>query len=129
MNDKFTYTYTAPDENERREIEDIKQRYQTNDRNEKLARLKKLDAEVKNAPTVTGLVLGVPGTLIFGLGLTMILEWNLIIGGIVVMLAGCVPIALAYPAYNYVLKRKKARHSDEILKLADELLNEAQTND
>lgn len=34
-----------------------------------------------------------------------------------------------YPAYNYVLKRKKARHSDEILKLTDELLNETQTND
>lgn len=123
-NNKFTYNYVAPTKEECREIEDIKRRYekQTHEKS-KLERLRELDRKVKNPPMVWGLTLGVLGTLVFGLGLTMILEWKILLYGIIVMLVGCVPIALAYPAYNIVFSKQKGKYGEEILKLSEELLS------
>lgn len=121
---KFSYTYSAPTENERREIEDIKKQYDASDEKEdKLARLKSLDAKVKRAPLIASIALGVLGTLIFGTGLTLILEWALVVWGIVVSAVGCVPIALAYPVRKLLLARNKSKYGAEIVKLSDELLN------
>ena len=91
----------------------------------KLERLRRLDALVKNTAIIWSLVLGVLGTLIFGLGLTMILEWQILPWGIVLMVIGSVPIAIAYPVYKTVLKKYKNRFGEEILRLSEELLNES----
>lgn len=126
MNDnKFVYKYSAPTKEERREIEDIKRRYGTQENtNDKLARIRKLDARVKNAPMALSITLGVVGVLVFGLGLTMILEWQILVWGIVVMALGCIPMAFAYKAYSLLFDRNKKKYGEEILKLSDELLNE-----
>lgn len=129
MNDdnKFSYNYTAPTKNERREIEDIRRRYANNQKEEtSLTKLRKLDSKVKNPPMTAGITLGVIGVLIFGLGLTMVLEWNILVWGIAVMIVGCVPIALAYPIYNIIFKKNKAKYGDEILRISEELLNESE---
>ncbi|MBR2322805.1 MAG: hypothetical protein IKA54_04340 [Clostridia bacterium] len=126
MNDKFSYKYIAPTEEERKEIDSIRRQYAPQEKEEtKLERLRRLDALVKNTAIIWSLVLGVLGTLIFGLGLTMILEWSIWLWGIVLMFIGSVPIALAYPVYKWVLKKYKNRFGEEILRLSEELLNES----
>lgn len=126
MNEKqFNYTYKAPTEEERREIESIKRQYEPKNENEnKLARLRKLNNLVNGLATSVSLAVGVIGLLIFGLGLAMVLEWQIIIGGVIVCILGIPPIAVAYPVYNIILNKNKEKYSDEILKLSNELLNQ-----
>ena len=125
MDEQFNYKYSAPTERERKEIASIRRQYSPVDNSEsKLDRLRRLDAIVKNTAIIWSLVLGVVGTLIFGLGLTMVLEWGILIWGIVVMVVGVPFIALAYPVYKMVLKKYKNRYGEEILRLSEELLNE-----
>lgn len=126
MNNKFNFKYTAPTEAERKEIDSIRRQYLSQEHLEtKMERLRRLDALVKNTSIIWALVLGVVGTLIFGLGLTMILEWNIWFWGIMVMLFGSVPMSIAYPVYKVVLKKYKNRYGKEILKLSEELLNKS----
>ena len=122
---EFNYTYKAPTEEERREIESIKRQYEEPKTEEgKLERLRKLNNYVNGQATALALVAGILGLLIFGLGLTMVLEWSLLIWGIVVMAVGVPPMAVAYPLYNKILKRNKERYGKEILRLSEELLSE-----
>ena len=121
---KFEYSYYAPTESERKEIEFIKKQYTQKSKQElKLERLKRLDSKVKNTPTYLSLTIGIIGILIFGLGLTMVLEWSTLIGGIIVMIVGAVPTALSYPLYKILLRKLKDKYSQEIIKLSNELLS------
>lgn len=122
---QFQYKYTAPTEEERKEIDSIRKQYCPQEKTEsKLERLRRLDSLVKNTATVTALVLGVVGCLIFGLGLAMVLEWKLLVWGTVICIVGGVLMAISYPVYAHVLKKYKERYGEEILKLSEELLNE-----
>ena len=122
---QFNYTYKAPTEEERREIESIKRQYEPKNESEnKLARLRKLNNLVNGLATSVSLAVGVIGLLIFGLGLAMVLEWQIIIGGVIICILGIPPIAAAYPIYNIILNKNKAKYGDEILKLSNELLNQ-----
>lgn len=123
---KFSYTYSAPTEEERREIDSIRQRYVKQERNEesKLERLRKLDGKVRNPATIIALVFGIVGLLTFGLGLTSVLEWNLWTEGIVLMIVGFIPVALAYPIHGLILARNRKKYGDEIIKLTEELLSD-----
>lgn len=125
MNDQFNFKYIAPTEEERKEIDSIRRQYTPQEHTEsKIERLRRLDALVKNTAIIWSLVLGVLGTLIFGLGLTMILEWNIWLWGIVLMVIGSVPMSISYPVYKFVLKKYKNRYGEEIIRLSEELLNE-----
>lgn len=125
MSNQFNFRYTAPTEEERKEIDSIRRQYAPQEKTEtKLERLRRLDSLVKKTAIIWSLCLGVDGTLIFGLGLTMILEWNIPLWGIALMAVGSVPMAIAYPVYKLMLKKYKSRYSEEILRLSEELLNE-----
>ena len=127
MSNQFHFKYVAPTEEERKEIDSIRRQYAPQGQTEtKMERLRRLDAIVKNTAVIWSLVLGVVGTLVFGLGLTMILEWNILIWGIVVMTVGSIPMAIAYPVYKLALNKGKAKYGDEILRLSEELLNETE---
>lgn len=127
---KFSYRYSAPTKDERREIEDIKRRYVIeNDDKSDFDKLKDLDTKVKNPPLILSLTLGICGTLLFGLGLTMVLEWKMLLAGIIIMFVACVPVAAAYPVYNVFLKKNKEKYSDEIIKLSDNLLSRIESED
>lgn len=121
---KFRYTYTAPTEEERREIESIRAAYRKDVRSEKLERLRRLNARVKNVAMSVALTLGVLGLLVFGLGMTMILEWGILAGGVAVSAAGVLPMTAAAPAYNFVLRRGKEKYGEEIVRLSEELLGD-----
>ncbi|MBQ4509717.1 MAG: hypothetical protein II984_03240 [Clostridia bacterium] len=124
-NKQFNYTYKAPTEEERREIESIKRQYEEPKTEEgKLEKLRRLNNFVNGSATAISLIVGIIGTLAFGLGLTMVLEWSKLIGGIIVMIIGIPPVAIAYPLYNKILKRNKEKYGKEIIKLSEELLNQ-----
>ncbi|MDE6408032.1 MAG: hypothetical protein K2K48_03720 [Anaeroplasmataceae bacterium] len=125
MPDKFTYEYQAPTQEERKEINTIQQRYLLeNPKNEKLKRLRILDAKVKNIPNAIAYIMGVVGVLVFGTGLTCILEWDLVLIGVLVMIVGALIVSPVYFVHSIISKRLKSKYREEILKLSEELLNE-----
>ncbi len=124
-NKKFEYTYVAPTEAERREIERIRKQYGGKSEKEiKLDRIRRLDSFVQNFSMILSLVIGIMGALIFGLGMAMILVWDIMVFGIIVCLVGAVPISAAYPVYVITLKKNKEKYGKEILRLSEELLEE-----
>lgn len=122
----FNYTYTAPNKAERLEIEEIRSRYAPKQPRVKddLTRLRELDAKVRRFPSILSLSLGIVGVLVFGLGLTMILEWNILAWSFPVMLLGCLSMFFAYPAYTRFLRKNKEKYASEILEISSRLLNE-----
>ena len=126
MSKKFEYSYSAPTEAERKEIESIRRQYIAEEKREEtdMEKLRRLDAKVRNMPTMYALIMGVFGILVFGLGLAMVLEWGMMLWGIVVMVVGALPMGLAYPIYQFTLKEGKKKYGAEILELSEKLLNE-----
>ncbi|MBQ9743803.1 MAG: hypothetical protein IJW19_01620 [Clostridia bacterium] len=125
-NKEFEYTYTAPTEAERREITSIRRQYEAkSDKQIKLDRIRKLDNFVRNFSMTLSLIVGVMGALIFGLGMSMILVWDIMIFGIVVCIIGAAPMVAAYPVYLITLKNNKEKYGEEILRLSEELLNKS----
>ena len=119
----FEYTYTAPTEEERREIESIRRQYEAKDETKsKIERVRQLDSFVQNFSVIIALVLGIMGTLIFGLGMSMVLVWNIEIFGIIVGAVGIIPMTAAYPVYVTTLRRNKKKYGEEILRLSEEIL-------
>lgn len=122
--ERFTYTYSAPTEQERREINDIRERY-TERQPSKLDELKALDRKVKYTPKIIGAIVGIVGTLIFGLGMSMVLEWDIMLWGIIVMIIGGALAAISYFLSRALFNRAKRKYKDRILNLSDEILGES----
>ena len=122
---KFEYTYSAPTERERREIESIRKQYVAEEKTTEgaIERIKALNAKVNGGATTLALILGVVGILTFGLGLTMVLEWDIWLWGIILMAVGCIPMALAYPSHTWMIKKGRKKYGEEIVRLSDEILN------
>lgn len=123
-NEKFIYNYSAPTTEERREIETIVNQYLPKDTNKStFEQLKELNKKVKRTPRIVSLVMGIVGVLIFGLGLSMILEWQIFVWGVVVCIVGIIPVSLAYFVYKAIYRLNKAKYGDKIVELGNELLN------
>lgn len=124
-NNKFSFTYSAPTEAERREIESIRRQYKPESFEEnKVERLRRLHSKVTGWATALSLATGVIGLLIFGFGLACVLEFGKTVLGIIVSGFGIPPIAAAYPVYKAMMRRGKAKYGDEIIRLSEELLGE-----
>ena len=122
----FEYKYVAPTVAERKEIESIRDSYiakPISQVDSKLDRLRKLDFRVKNIPLIVSLAIGILFTLVFGLGLTMILEWNQVLSGVIVSAVSILPMIFNYLIFCHMSTFLKSKHKDEILKLSNELLN------
>ena len=125
MEEKFNYSYSATSEEEKKEIERIKRQYEQKPKTEsKLERLRKLDGKVKEFPQILALTVGIIGTLIFGLGMSMVLEWNITVWGVVVGAVGAIIVTLAYPLFKWYYKKLKEKYKDEIIELSNSLLGE-----
>lgn len=121
---KFNYTYSAPTENERREIESIKRQYlPVQHKEDKIENLRNLNKRVTQPPVIIGLTIGIIGILVMGLGMTMVLEWSINVWGVIVGIIGIAVAAAAYPVYRTVLNRNKKKYGQRIIELSDELLN------
>jgi len=126
----FTYTYSA---REQEELKRIRDKYTAPTESEdKMARLRRLDASVTNTAQAFALVFGVIGTLILGCGMSLCMtEIGEIIGipgdmamiiGIPIGILGGVLASLAYPIYNAIVKAKRKKLAPEIIRLTDELM-------
>jgi uncharacterized membrane protein YuzA (DUF378 family) len=126
--ENFNFIYSAQ---QQKEVEAIRKKYLTTEE-DKMQRLRKLHAIPTQKAQTASLVVGVIGALIMGTGMSFIMtdlgqifggysDLSMIIG-IVVGLVGMVPVALAYPIYDRVLKKQREKIAPEILRLTDELL-------
>ena len=117
----FSYKYSARTPDEKTMVKRIRDQYVRND--DKLDQLRRLDQKVKSPGTALSIVFGVIGTLILGLGLAMVFQWDFVVLGAFVGIIGMLILGLAYPLYILVTKKRKAQYASEIIRLSDELLN------
>lgn len=124
-NHSFEYSYSAA---QKQEVEAIRKKYLPKEE-DKMEQLRRLHYSATQKAQAASIALGIIGTLIFGLGLSLCLtDLSGFLGGtamfvsIPVGLGGLVMLALAYPVYNTVLRRERERIAPEVLRLSDELL-------
>lgn len=124
---EFIYTYSAKDQ---REIDRIRQKYETNPVDEKLQRLHNLDASVHGRASAVSIAMGTIGSLIMGLGMsTVMTEFGQVLGlgimatpiGIIVGVVGLAVAICAYPVYRAISEHRKKKVAPEILLLIEEL--------
>ena len=126
----FSFTYSAK---EQAELKKIREKYTPPTESEdKMARLRRLDASVTNTAQAVALVFGIIGTLILGFGMSLIMtDFSEILGigetmamviGIPVGIVGGILASLAYPIYNAIVKAKRKKIAPEIIRLTDELM-------
>ena len=126
----FTYSYSAK---EQVELKRIRDKYTAPTESEdKMARLRRLDASVTNTAQTIALVFGIIGTLVLGFGMSLIMtEFAEILGlfgdtamlvGILVGIVGGILASLAYPIYTVIVKAKRKKIAPEIIRLTDELM-------
>ena len=129
-NNGFQYNYSAKEQAELRRIRD---KYTApTEVEDKMARLRRLDASVTNTAQAVALVFGVIGTLILGFGMSLVMtelaeslgisgDVAMVIG-IIVGIVGGILASLAYPIYNAIVKAKRKKLAPEIIRLTDELM-------
>ncbi|MBO5377251.1 MAG: hypothetical protein J6A41_02570 [Ruminiclostridium sp.] len=120
MENKFEYTYSAP---KNAEIEKIRKKYAPQTSAEsKLEQIKKLDSSVESEAVGCALGIGIPGSLILGLGMSCCMVWtDLFILGIIIGIIGMVMCGAAYPIYKNTINKKRAEIAPQILKLSEEI--------
>ena len=129
-NNGFQYTYSAK---EQAELKRIREKYTApTEAEDKMTRLRRLDASVTNTAQAVALVFGVIGALILGFGMSLCMtDIGAILGshsdmamviGIIVGVIGGVLASLAYPIYNVIVKVKRKKLAPEIIRLTDELM-------
>ena len=112
--------------NEKKYAENIRRQYAPQSEQQgKLNRLKSLDAKVRRPAIVFAYVFGCVGTLILGTGMCLAMKviGNMVAAGIAVGAVGIVAVCVNYFIYKVIIKHRKNKYSDQILKLSDELLN------
>jgi len=127
--ESFHYTYSAK---EQEEIKNIRKKYSqpSEQEEDKMAQLRRLDAGVYSKATAASIAVGVIGALIMGAGMSIIMTdigaflgtvFSIIVG-ISLGIIGIVLVCLAYPVYSRTITRERARIAPEILRLTDELM-------
>ena len=126
----FNYTYSAK---EQAELKRIREKYTApTEAEDKMARLRRLDASVTNTAQAVALMFGIIGALILGFGMSLCMtDLGEILGsprdmamviGIIVGVVGGILASLAYPIYNAIVKAKRKKLAPEIIRLTDELM-------
>lgn len=126
QNETFKMTYSTQ---QQEEVEAIRKKYTAPEEN-KMARLRALDAGASKKAASRAITVGVVGTLVMGAGMSLVMsEFGEIAGrlavplGIALGLIGIAVLACAYPLYHRVLEKERKKIAPEILRLTDELLH------
>ena len=116
----FSYTYSAK---QQEEIKKIREKYVPKEA-DKMEQLRRLDESVTQKGTAISLIVGIIGALVMGFGMSCCMVWSdkLFVLGIVIGVVGIALICAAYPVYNYVMKKERAKIAPEIIRLTDELM-------
>jgi len=129
---RFDYSYSAPNNEEKRLIESIRRQYvddeadEDEDKNlkQKLAAIKNMHKKASGIPKLIAIIVGIFGTLVFGIGLTCALEWNCIVAAIIVGIIGMVIMICAYPLYQVLRRYGKKKYGGEIVRLSSEICDD-----
>ena len=118
----FNYTYSAA---QQEEIKSIREKYmRPTPEEDKMERLRRLDASVTRPGTIVSLMVGIISALILGIGMCCTMVWaeTLFIPGIFIGIIGIAGVIAAYPVYDYITKKQREKLAPEILRLSDELI-------
>lgn len=126
----FSYNYSAK---EQAEIKKIREKYRPQSAEEdKMTRLRRLDASVTQTAEAVSLVFGILGTLLLGFGMSLIMsdlgaKMNLdtvaaMVFGVISGIIGGTLAGFAYPVHNYIVREKRKKLAPEIIRLTDELM-------
>lgn len=128
--DTFKLTYSAKEQDE---IRAIRKKYTApEEKEDKMAQLRRLDAGVTQKASSVSLVFGIIGALLLGIGMSLSMsDFSKILGayedmallaGIVIGIVGIALVSLAYPLYNRIVKKERKKIAPEIIRLTDELM-------
>ena len=108
----------------------IKNNYSTKTNEQsKFEELKALDKKVKLPANIFAYTYGTAGSLVLGTGMCLAMK---IIGasisvlmpvGVIIGVLGIAMVSSAYPIYNKIMEKRKAKYSKEIIAKSNELLN------
>lgn len=118
----FNYTYSAA---QQEEIKSIREKYmRPTPEEDKMERLRRLDASVTRPGTIVSLMVGIISALILGIGMCCTMVWaeTFFIPGIFIGVIGIAGVIAAYPVYDYITKKQREKLAPEILRLSDELI-------
>ena len=117
---RATYRYTAE---EQREIEALRRRYTSQNPDEQLMAMRQIDRDATRRATTAAVCFGLGGTLVMGLGLAMVLSFNMMIPGIFVGCCGIAVMAAMPAAYERLLSRERQKAAPKIQALLDSAEN------
>lgn len=122
--DNFEFTYSAK---QKEEVEKIRDKYLPKQES-KMDQLRNLDKNTEKAGTMASIVAGTIGSLILGIGMCFTMVWNtgmgMFVAGIIIGLIGMVIVGFAYPIYQKVTAKERAKVADQIIALSNELAME-----
>lgn len=126
----FKYEYSAPTDSERKEIISIRNEYVSASCGTSVVeKLRAMHKRVKTVPRAISIIIGVLGTLVFGGGMAMFLEWNYTVSGVIVGVIGFLIAVLAYPTFKLLIKLMKNKYGDKIIELSNDILGECEKAD
>lgn len=124
----FHFTYSAK---EQEELEKIREKYQPREE-DKMTKLRKLDASVTKKASAVSVAVGSLGALIMGMGMSLFMTdlgeklgaqgMTGMIIGIGIGIVGMILIGLACPLYYSMVKRERKKIAPEILRITEELM-------
>ena len=116
----FEYEYSAK---KQKEIEEIKKKYLPKEE-DKMELLRKLDRSAEQKATMYSVIVGVIGTLILGIGMSITMVGTVVwmAPGIVIGVIGMVILGIAYPVFLRVIKEQRKKIAPQIIALTEELL-------
>lgn len=95
--DTFTYTYSAT---QQEEIRNIRKKYLPK-QEDKMEQLRRLDRSATKKGTAISIIVGVIGCLLLGVGMCCTMVWmgGWFIPGVILGVVGIAGVAVAYPLY------------------------------
>ena len=119
MSESFHYNYSAERQSE---IDAIRKKYLPREEQEnKMAKLRKLDASLTTGAFTASMTLGIISALVFGSGMCCFLVWSKIVPGALLCVAGVIGMLVAPWLYRRLVEKRKAEITPEILRLTEEL--------
>ena len=119
MSESFYYNYSAERQSE---IDAIRKKYLPREEQEnKMAKLRKLDASLTTGAFTASMTLGIISALVFGGGMCCFLVWGKIVPGALLCVVGVIGMLVAPWLYRRLVEKRKAEITPEILRLTEEL--------
>lgn len=120
-----TYVFST---DQQEEVKKIYQKYSSRERKplseeeEKMEQLRRLDRSVTRAGTNAALLTGTCGAVVHGIGIALVQGVTMFVLGTGIAIVGLMLFLASYPAYCFVVKKKRRKVEAQILKLCKELM-------